>query len=163
MKKIWAKKKNVVVKRTRKSKNLPLEVSEDIARTHLSGITFHSIERNDVLLIFCDSHAESSALDSSDSEEDMLSDAPGDEESIPMEEDREEEQQEVFESTLENPALNPKAFLPMSEDVDMMEAQAPVTKEPISNITEHEENNNVSLFYCYILKFILTDLNIKEP
>ena len=59
--------------------------------TYLSGITFYSIDRNDVLLIFCDSYAESLALDSSDSEEDMLSDAPGDEESIPMEEDREEE------------------------------------------------------------------------
>ena len=80
-----------------------------------------------------------------------------------MEEDGREEQQEVFESTLKNPTLNTKAFLPMSEDVDMTEAQAPVTKELILNITEHKENNNVSLFYCYILKFILTDLNIKEP
>jgi hypothetical protein len=97
---------------------------------------------------------ESSALDPDDSEEDMLSNAPGDE-SAHMEEDEGEEQQEVFESTFENPVLNPEPLLPMSEDVDMteLEAQAPVTNEPISNIIEHE---NVSLCYRYILKLILT-------
>ena len=127
--------------------------------TCLSGITFYSIGRNDVLLIFCGSHAKLLALDSNDLEEDMLSDAPGDEEGTCMEEDKGEEQQEVFKSTFEKPMLNPKALLPMSKDVDvndMMEAQAPVTNDSISNITEHKENNNVSLCYCYILKFILT-------
>ena len=68
-----------------------------------------------------------------------------------MEEDKEEDQQEIFEPTFENPTLNSKALLPMNEDVDMMEATAPVsavTNESISNITEHEENNYVSLHYC---------------
>ena len=66
----------------------------------------------------------------------MLSDAPEDK-STHMEEDEGEEQQEVFESTFENPAPKPKASLLMSDDVDMMEAQAPVINELISNIIEH--------------------------
>ena len=33
----------------------------------------------------------------------------------------------------------------MSKDINMMEAHAPITNEPILNITEHEENTNVSL------------------
>ena len=127
--------------------------------TYLSGITFHSTGKNNVLLIFCGSHAELLALsDSNDSEEDKLSDAPGDKESGCMEEDEGEGQQADFVSTFEKPMLTPKALLPMSVDVDsnMMEAQAPVTNEPISNITEHEENNNVSSCSHYILKFRLT-------
>jgi hypothetical protein len=76
--------------------------------------------------------------------EEAPSDVPGDEESASIEEDMDEEQQreQVFES-FEKPTLNAEALLPMSKDVDIMEAA--VSNEPISNITEHEENDNVSL------------------
>jgi hypothetical protein len=82
-----------------------------------------------------------------DSDE-ALSDDLADGEGLPMEEDEGEEQKEVFERTFENPMLNAEVLLPMNEDVDMVELTAPVTNELISNITEHEENNDVSLCYC---------------
>ena len=66
-----------------------------------------------------------------------------------------EDQQEVYESTFENPMLNAEALSPINKDiqVDMtMEATAPasVTNESIMNITEHEENVVllVSVGYC---------------
>ena len=64
----------------------------------------------------------SALSDSNDSEEDKLSDAPGDKKSACMEEDKGEEQQEDFVSTFKKPMLTPKALLPMSVDIDVMEA-----------------------------------------
>ncbi|KAF8162671.1 hypothetical protein B0H34DRAFT_856335 [Crassisporium funariophilum] len=126
MKKIWAKRKNIVVKRTRKSKNPPLVVSEN----HCAHIPA--------------SHVELSSLDSN---KEALSNDLADEEGAAMEEDTGEEQEGFFESTFKNPMLNAKALLQMNEDVDMMpvEATAPVsasTDELISNSREHEESND---------------------
>ena len=64
----------------------------------------------------------SALSDSNDLEEDKLSDAPGDKESVCMEEDKGEEQQEDFISTFKKPTLTPKALLLMSMDIDVMEA-----------------------------------------
>ena len=80
MKKIWAKWKNVVVKRTKKSRNPPLVVSENHhahipVRYYLYPLWFYSTGRNNFLLLFCCSHTESSALDSDEALSDDLADA----------------------------------------------------------------------------------------
>ena len=87
MKKIWAKRKNVVVKCTNKSKNSPLVVSEN-HRAHIPvryyySIWFYSTGRNNFLLLFCCSDAESLALDS---DEEALSDDLANREDVPMKE-----------------------------------------------------------------------------
>ena len=79
MKKIWAKWKNVVVKRTKKSRNPPLVVSENHhahipVRYYLYPLWFYSTGRNNFLLLFCCSHTESSALDSDEALSDDLAD-----------------------------------------------------------------------------------------
>jgi len=83
MKKIWAKRKNIMVKRTKKSKNPPLVVSEN-HRAHIPvrycALTFVLTGRNNFLPPFCCSHA---GLDSDEEStlEETPSDVPGDEES----------------------------------------------------------------------------------
>ena len=76
--------------------------------------------------------------------EEIPSDVEGEEESARTEGDVDEgeEQQDAFEPTFESPALNAEASLPpMSEDVDMMGAPAPVSDELNSNITEHMDDS----------------------
>ena len=80
--------------------------------------------------------------------EETPSDITGDGESASMNEDMgEEQQEEVCESTFEKPMLKAEALLLMFKDINMMEALpvAAVSNELISNITEHEENDKVSL------------------
>jgi len=100
---------------------------------------------------FCCSHAELPGLDS-DEEcdlEETPSAVPGDAESACAGEgtDEGEERQGVIESTLESRTPNAEALLPMSEDVDMIEAQAAVNQESTVNIIEHEKDDSVSPFY----------------
>src|ERR1700738_3115029 len=99
MKKMWAKRKNVVVKVTTKSKNPPL-VSEN-HRAHIPvryrALSIVLMRRNNLLPPFCCSHAESSCRDSGEESalEETPSDIAGDGESASMNEDTDEEQQEV--------------------------------------------------------------------
>jgi hypothetical protein len=84
-------------------------------------------------------------LSALDSDEEVLSDDLAD---AALEEDEGDEEQ-VFEPTFKNPTLDAEALLPMNEDVD---AAAPVSAA-ISNVTEHEENNDVRLRYCHKFQF----------
>ena len=122
MKKIWAKRKNVVVKRTKKSDIPPLVVSEHHrahipARYRVSLFTLEGV--NDFLPLFYHSHAQSSTHESNEecASEGILSDVPQDDESSNEEDVDEEEQREILEPTFEeSPILNTGGFSPTSED-----------------------------------------------
>ena len=145
MKKTWAKRKNVVVKRTKKSNIPPLVISEH-HRAHIPArycVFFFTVEGvSDFLPLFYHSHVQSSTHESNEEleSEGIPSDVPQDDED--SNEDK-EEGREVLERTLEeNPTLNAGTFLPTSKDVDRdMPTGAP---EPTDIIFDSSERQNVS-------------------
>ena len=124
----------------------------------MSGIVIpYSTRSNNFLPLFFCSDADSAELSALDSDKEETLSGLEDGEVARMEEDEGEEQQDFY-STFENTTpLNAEALVPINEDVQvdiMMEvtALAPVTNhsESISNTTEHEENNDVSIRYTTV-------------
>jgi len=147
MKKIWAKRKHIVMKRTKKSTMPPLVVSES-HRAHIPTrycvLSLYRKGGNDSLPYR--SHADSSDLDSDQERiSDENTDNPGDEESGygGRMVDAREEPREV-EISPDSPTTNAEVSRPhqVPEDVDM--APPACVDEAIFDITECQNSNSVS-------------------
>jgi hypothetical protein len=157
MKKLWERRRNVVMKRTKKSKVPPLLVSEN-HRAHIPVrylcCTIVLTGRKICLPLFCCSHSKSlsPSLDSASlsDEECDLEEAPS---TVPGDRDAESISQCLEEGSTN---LNEKEDvqgvfeLPMSVDVDMIEFPAVANQESMMNVKEPEKNDSVSSGPCYV-------------